>query len=131
MKKYLILMVTLLGFKLYAQNDLKGRVLTKDGRETIPLIGANVFWLNTEIGTITDEEGKFSLPFLGLEQKLILSYIGYKSDTLSIKENKLVIRFLNKSDSESLDEVTLTQRRKAIQKSYLEAQNIINVNNEE
>ena len=131
MKKYLIIIVTLLGFKLYSQNDLKGRVLTKDGSETIPLIGANVFWLNTEIGTITDEEGKFLIPFMGSEEKLILSYIGYKSDTLSIKENKLVIRFLKESDSESLDEVTVTQRRKAIQKSYLEAQNIINVNSDE
>ena len=131
MKKYLIIIVTLLGFKLYSQNDLKGRVLTKDGSETIPLIGANVFWLNTEIGTITDEEGKFSIPFLGSEEKLILSYIGYKSDTLSLKENKLVVRFLKESDFESLDEVTVTQRRKAIQKSYLEAQNIINVNSEE
>ena len=130
MKKYLIIIVTLLGFKLYSQNDLKGRVLTKDGSETIPLIGANVFWLNTEIGTITDEEGKFSIPFLGSEEKLILSYIGYKSDTLSLKENKLVVRFLKESDFESLDEVTVTQRRKAIQKSYLEAQNIINVNSE-
>jgi len=131
MKKHLIIIVTLLGFTLYSQNDLKGRVLTKDGSETIPLIGANVFWLNTEIGTITDEEGKFSIPFLGSEEKLILSYIGYKSDTLSLKENKLVVRFLKESDFESLDEVTVTQRRKAIQKSYLEAQNIINVNSEE
>ena len=131
MKNFLILTVALLGFKLYAQNELQGRVLSKDGSETIPLIGANVLWLNTEIGTITDEDGKFSIPFIGSEEKLILSYIGYKPDTLSIKENKLVIRFLKKSDSESLNEVTVTKRRKAIQKSYLEAQNIINVNSAE
>ena len=70
MKEYLIIIVTLLGFKLYSQNNLKGRVLTKEGSETIPLIGANVFWLNTEIGTITDEEGKFLIPFLAQKKNL-------------------------------------------------------------
>ena len=60
-----------------------------------------------------------------------MSYIGFKSDTLSIKENRLLIHFLDESDSESLDEVTLTKRRKAIQKSYFEAQNIIYVSSDE
>ena len=131
MKKHILLLLILFSLKPYAQENLDGRVLAKDARETIPLIGANVFWLNTQIGTITDEEGKFSLPYLGPEELLVMSYIGFKSDTLSIKENRLLIHFLDESDSESLDEVTLTKRRKAIQKSYFEAQNIIYVNSDE
>ena len=129
--KNILLLLIFFSLKTYAQENLQGRVLAKEARETIPLIGANVFWLNTQIGTITDEEGKFSLPYLGPEEQLILSYIGFKSDTLSIKENRLLIQFLDESDSESLDEVTLTQRRKAIQKSYFEAQNIIYINSDE
>ena len=129
--KNILLLLIFFSLKTYAQENLQGRVLAKEARETIPLIGANVFWLNTQIGTITDEEGKFSLPYLGPEEQLILSYIGFKSDTLSIKENRLLIQFLDESDSESLDEVTVTQRRKAIQKSYFEAQNIIYVNSDE
>ena len=129
--KNILLLLIFFSLKTYAQENLQGRVLAKEARETIPLIGANVFWLNTQIGTITDEEGKFSLPYLGPEEQLILSYIGFKSDTLSIKENRLLIQFLDESDSESLDEVTLTQRRKGIQKSYFEAQNIIYVNSDE
>ena len=131
MKKYILLLLILFSLKPYAQENLDGRVLASEARETIPLIGANVFWLNTQIGTITDEEGKFSLPYLGTEELLVMSYIGFKSDTLSIKENRLLIQFLDESDSESLDEVTLTKRRKAIQKSYFEAQNIIYVNSDE
>ena len=131
MKKHILLLLILFSLKPYAQENLDGRVLAKEARETIPLIGANVFWLNTQIGTITDEEGKFSLPYLGPEELLVMSYIGFKSDTLSIKENRLLIQFLDESDSESLDEVTLTKRRKAIQKSYFEAQNIIYVNSDE
>ena len=129
--KNILLLLIFFSLKTYAQENLQGRVLAKEARETIPLIGANVFWLNTQIGTITDEEGKFSLPYLGPEEQLILSYIGFKSDTLSIKENRLLIQFLDESDSESLDEVTLKKRRKAIQKSYFEAQNIIYVNSDE
>ena len=131
MKKYILLLLIFFSLKPYAQENLDGRVLASEARETIPLIGANVFWLNTQIGTITDEEGKFSLPYLGPEELLVMSYIGFKSDTLSIKENRLLIHFLDESDSESLDEVTLTKRRKAIQKSYFEAQNIIYVNSDE
>ena len=131
MKKYILILLSLLGFKLSAQENLQGRLLTKDGSETIPVVGANVFWLNTQTGTVTDQEGKFSIPYLGPERKLILSYIGFKSDTLSIQNNKMLIRFLKPSDAESLDEVTIFQRRKAIQKAYFEAQNIININSEE
>ena len=131
MKKHILLLLILFSLKPYAQENLDGRVLAKEAGETIPLIGANVFWLNTQIGTITDEEGKFSLPYLGTEELLVMSYIGFKSDTLSVKENRLLIHFLDESDSESLDEVTLTKRRKAIQKSYFEAQNIIYVNSDE
>ena len=117
--------------QLLAQENLEGRVLAKEGNETIPLIGANVFWLNSQIGTITNENGKFSLPYLGPEERIIISYVGFKSDTLIVKENQLLIKFLDESDSESLDNVTLTKRRKAIQKSYFEAQNIIYVNSDE
>lgn len=131
MKKYTLLLIAFYGLALTAQENLEGRVLAKDGNETIPLIGASVFWKNIQTGTITDEEGKFSIPYLGPDAVLIMSYIGYKSDTLSVKENRLLIRFLDESDEGELDEVTLTQRRKALQKSYLEAQNIINVNSAE
>ena len=56
MKKYILILLSLLGFKLSAQENLQGRLLAKNGSETIPLIGANVFWLNTQTGTVTDQE---------------------------------------------------------------------------
>jgi len=131
MIKYTLILLFLFGFSLNGQEILEGRVLAKEGNETVPLIGANVFWMNTQTGTITDEKGKFSLPYLGPEEQLIMSFIGFTSDTLKVNENKFLIRFLDESSSGELDEVTLIQRRKAIQKSYLEAQNIVNVNSAE
>ena len=131
MKIYKILLISLCGLYLNAQDTLEGRVLAKNGNETIPLIGASIYWMNTDTGTVSNEEGKFSLPYLGTDKKLIISYLGFKSDTLSLKNNRLVTRFLEENTVGELDEVTLTQRRKAIQKSYLEAQNIVTVNSAE
>ena len=131
MKIYKILLISLCGLYLNAQDTLEGRVLAKNGNETIPLIGASIYWMNTDTGTVSNEEGKFSLPYLGTDKKLIISYLGFKSDTLSLKNNRLVTRFLEENTVGELDEVTLTQRRKAIQKSYLEAQNIVTVSSAE
>ena len=44
---------------LSAQTLLKGRVVAKNEKETIAISGANIFWLNTAIGTISNEEGAF------------------------------------------------------------------------
>ena len=93
--------------------------------------GANVYWLGTQTGTITNQKGMFSLPFTGVNQKLVISYIGFESDTLSINDNKAIRHLLSTNTSDALDEVTLTQRRKAIQKAYFETQNIINVSSAE
>ncbi len=131
MKKYLHLILGLYALSLPAQNNLEGRVLAKEGYETVPLIGASVYWMDTKTGTITDDKGAFSIPYLGPEKRLILSYVGFKSDTLSVNQNKLLIHFLDEANSDQLDEVTLIQRRKSLQKSYFEAQNIIQINSEE
>ena len=47
------------------------------------LIGASVFWKNT-IGTITDIEGTFRLERAPDTNLLIISYIGFRTDTLKI-----------------------------------------------
>ena len=44
--------------QLFSQENLEGMIVAKENNETIPLIGANVFWLNSQTGTITNEEGK-------------------------------------------------------------------------
>ena len=52
-----------------------------DKKQKIPLIGTNVFWKETQIGTTTDENGVFILRKVNDEPlNLIISYIGYKPD---------------------------------------------------
>lgn len=115
---------------LYSQEALEGEILTKQGTSTIPLEGASIFWINTQQGTVSDNKGKFKIPFSSETNRLVISYIGFKTDTLTIIQS-YISHLMVSSEAESLDEVTLTQRRKAIQKSYFEAQNIMTVNSAE
>ena len=79
------LFILLFSFSGFAQN-LKGIVYELDDKnEKIPLIGTNLFWEGTQIGTTTDENGIFSLRKIKSDHPhLIVSYIGYKQDTLEI-----------------------------------------------
>ena len=131
MKHILTLIFSLICFLNIAQETLEGTILTKESDQNIPLTGASIFWLGTKVGTTSDQNGQFNLVFQKSINQLVISFIGFKSDTIEIKNKNKITHFLKPSDSQTLDEVTLTQRRKAIQKSYLEAQNIISVNSAE
>ena len=83
MNKYLFLIFLPL-LNIYAQNNIEGRIVYKEGTETSALYGANVYWLETNYGVITDENGKFSIKPNLNSNKLIISYIGFKNDVLRI-----------------------------------------------
>ena len=131
MKSILLLLLSISCLLGYAQETLEGTVLTKEGSKDIPLEGASIYWLDTQVGATTNEKGYFKLAFQKSTDQLVISFLGFKTDTLRIRGQKTITHLLTSSEAESLDEVTLTQRRKAIQKSYLEAQNIVNVNSAE
>ena len=46
------------------------------------LIGANVRWVDTNVGTTTDENGYFSIASLPGNDRLAVSYVGYENDTV-------------------------------------------------
>ncbi len=131
MKTILSFFLLLTTSSLLSQFQLQGRIVAKEGNETIAIPGANIYWQDTTTGTISDEKGAFEIPFSGSTNKLIISYLGYKTDSLDISTNKMLIHFLKEDEGNFLDGVTVTQGRKALQKSYLEAQNVIQVNSEE
>ena len=81
------------------------------------------------MGDVTDFNGLFELPYESQYSKLVISYIGYQSDTLTISEARN-IRHVLKSKG-ALDEVTISARKKATSRSYLEAQNMVNVSSAE
>lgn len=131
MKYIVTILMSAFSFLTFAQETLEGTILTKEGTQDLPLPGASIYWLGTQNGTTSNEEGQFSLALQKSTDQLIISYLGFETDTIQIQNQKRITHFLISSYAESLDEVTINQRRKAIQKSYLEAQNIVNVNSAE
>ncbi|MFC6999194.1 TonB-dependent receptor [Rufibacter roseus] len=84
---------------------ISGRVL--DQNNSTPLIGASVVWLGTSQASSTDANGFFSFPAAPSgSTALVVSYIGYKADTVQVQgQSNLVVRL--KSET-SLQEVTVT-----------------------
>ncbi len=127
--KYLLYIIFCLPLALVAQESLNGRVFDGAASQKEGLPGANVFWLNSSMGSITDDDGNFEIPFNADYSKLVISYVGYKTDTISIKTTNFLEHSLNpKSD---LEEVTVSARKKATSRSYLQAQNVILVSSDE
>ncbi|MAZ71837.1 MAG: TonB-dependent receptor [Flavobacteriaceae bacterium] len=121
----------LLLFPLVAisQDKVEGIVLEIINNKEVPLGGANVFWLDFKVGDVTDFDGLFEVPFQEGRSQLVISYIGYKSDTITVTTPKK-IRHVLKSKG-TLDEITVTSRKKATSRSFLSTQNTINVSSAE
>lgn len=92
-------------WNVYAQNiTVTGIVLDGTGE---PVIGANVKVVGTlSVGTITDYDGKFSLAVSGDAKKLEVSYIGMKSQEVTIQSGSQM-KIVLKEDTEQLDEVVV------------------------
>lgn len=71
-----------------------------------PIIGASIVEMGTTNGTVTDIDGKFSLS-VASNGKIQITYVGYKSETLTIK-NQTVLQIKLEEDSEMLSEVVIT-----------------------
>ncbi len=127
--KYIQYLIFLVPFWLFSQEKVGGIILeVYDGKE-VPLAGANVFWLNSEIGAVTDFKGLFEIPYSEKYDQLVVSFVGFKTDTLTIIKPRNVRHVL--ASTATLDEITVRSRNKATSRSYLQAQNVINVSSAE
>ena len=131
MKKLFLLFNLISATTLVAQTTINGQVLVQENNETYPLEGVAIFWLDTQEGTVSNAEGAFTLDRVPNTDQLVLKHLGFKTDTLTVSSDKKIFHFMKEDLGERLNEVELTQRRKAMQKSYFEAQNLIKVNSEE
>ena len=112
MKKLPLLIFFLLSnLILSAQIDVSGVVY--DLKEN-PLEGASVYLNNTTIGTTTNANGKFSLQVPEGTFKLIVSYLGFESQSfgLSTKDYRVALTFRLKERSNVLNEVVIKNRKK-------------------
>ena len=115
---------------IFSQEILTGMIMDKNNpKDNLGVYGANVFWLNTSIGATTDEKGWFKIPYQKNYKKLVVSYVGYKTDTLTISDLKPIHHFITLENE--LEEVTLKSKKKATQRSFIQTKNVFTVNSEE
>jgi outer membrane receptor for ferrienterochelin and colicins len=129
--KYTYILLFMFSWSVQSQQLLSGQIKIQEFESKTLIEGANLFWLNTSIGTISDKTGSFKIPMTPKSNQLVISYLGFKTDTLTITKPIRLFHTLLPDNNDALDEVRLTQRRKAMQKSYFESQNIIMVSSEE
>ena len=103
MKKYIILMLmAFVSTVSLAQSTVKGTVVDANGE---PIIGATVQVKGSAAsGTITDLDGNFTLAGVPAKAQLVVSYIGYISETVSNLNNPKITL---KEDSQQLEEVVV------------------------
>jgi len=110
----IVLLVAVGGGNLYAQkSQLSGTV---SDAENIPLVGASIIVEGTHVGTTTDADGAFRLP-AAPGQRLTVSYLGYKSKTVTVG-NRTSLDIILESDNSLINEVVVvgygTQRRSLV-----------------
>lgn len=113
MRSLLILMILCTPAALWSQT-LTGTVYEnagEKGKETLrPLLGANVYWKGTTQGTTTNENGRYKIKKNGKQdQYLVVSFIGYASDTVRIPADQTEKNFILKQ-SVNLSEVQVKER---------------------
>jgi len=83
---FIVLLSTLSSFyiSLRAQR-VTGTVFERsEAGKKSALVGVNVFWAGTALATVTDTIGKFDIARAAKSNRLVLSYIGFKTDTIKV-----------------------------------------------
>lgn len=107
MKFLCILFFCCIGRLAYTQ-QLEGRVWEENAGVKNVLPGANVYWVGSTVGATTDQEGQFRIE-KRVGAKLVVSFIGYRSDTLTVRAEDNYVEVVLKSGQE-LDEVNVVKR---------------------
>ena len=119
MRYYLVaVLLTLVSGLGFAQSTVSGIVIEEgvDGKFK-PIPFANVFWLGTQSGTATDTNGYFELPVSKKTYMLVISYVGYNGDTITVEQPDKLTIVLKKE--QVLDAVEVVYREKSTEISYM------------
>lgn len=111
-----------------AQETISGKVIDE---LNLPLPGAGVNWLNTTISASTLEDGTFKLPYSPEYTKLVISYLGYTVDTLTVTSPKYINHKMTPAKGSELKEVVVDKTRKSLERSQLKTANVTTMGSKE
>jgi hypothetical protein len=103
--------ILFLCFTTYAQNTVVGgTVVDAKTKEAVPF--ANVVFKGTRIGAIADINGVYLLTSSQASDSVIVTYLGYRPQTIKIKKNTTQeINFELQDIGQDLGEVTIKTKR--------------------
>ena len=107
--------IYLIGFVLFSINllasdgVLKGLVKDKETPDEL-IAGANIYWAGTSQGTTSNPQGEFEIVNYSGGNALVISFVGYITDTINIGENQQSLVVLLEKNIE-LGEVVVSKRR--------------------
>ncbi len=112
MKKFLLMLIMLMTMIQSHSQSIKGTVYEISDKKENPIFGANVYWLNTTIGTTTDANGRFEINADTVtDHRLVFSYIGFVTDTVEVHgKNNIKVALRN---TLTLKEVNVVSEREA------------------
>ena len=99
-----MILIFLLPFGVYAQNQIKGNVKDSN-KQSLP--GVSVKIKGTSVGVITDAEGSFTLRSDLVQGSLVFSYLGFLTQEVSI-DGRSSYNISLIEDATSLNEVVVT-----------------------
>jgi outer membrane receptor for ferrienterochelin and colicins len=111
--KYLaVLIFCFLFFTVQAQ-QLRGKIFSKTQSSKKVLAQASIKWHNSDSGTISNANGVFEIPLIAdTLKKLIVSHVGFKADTILIKNETYVSITLMEEEIANLKEVLVSTGNK-------------------
>ncbi len=107
-KLILSLLVFFTLFNLSAQVKVSGVVIGED-KQPIPF--SNVIFQGSTIGVVSDENGKFYIQSDVFYPNLVVSFLGYKNEVISLKRQNYNLTITLKEDFGTLKEVTVYSGR--------------------
>lgn len=122
----LSLLVLSIGLVSAQVSKVTGVVVSAEDGE--PVIGASVLVVGTNLGTITDIDGKYEIANVPADAKhLRISYVGMETQQVSIKSG--MIRTELRSDTEVIDEVVVVAYGTAKKSSFTGSASVVGAKN--
>jgi len=123
-----IIVVMLVGIAVNAQ--VTGTVYEQPDGNKKPVFGVNIWWQDTNIGTTSDKDGKFTIIKPAESNVLIFSFVGYVADTIIVENSNQKLDIVMKSTL-FLDEVTIGERQVGTHYSRMEVGSVQTITGEE
>jgi len=100
-----------------AQTTVSGTVI--DAGDESPLPGVNVRVQNTQIGTLTDPDGQFTIDLPEDQRTLVFSFVGFATQEVTVAEGETEIEVVMEPDVVGLDEVVVTGLASSVSRQNL------------